>query len=88
MAIKKIDRLNARLNSEYQDKVRFLLDHGLTQIDLFKSAIDLMYDQYKAKYTPSANLILESNFVGSGKGASDLSSNYKDYLKLTEPTQS
>ncbi len=78
----ELERINARLDSESQTKVRFILEQqSLTQTEMVKAALDLLYQQFKAEQRSSAKAIELSGFVAASEGPEDLSENYKAYLQ-------
>ena len=78
----ELERINARLDPESQAKVRYILAHKpLTQTEMIKAALDLLYEQYKAEQLPSARAIALAGFVATSEGPEDLSENYKTLLQ-------
>lgn len=81
----QLDRINARLDADSQAKVRYILaQKPLTQTEMVKAALDLLYEQYKAEQLPSAKVIELSGFVATAEGPEDLSEKYKTFLQDVE----
>ena len=74
-------RINARLETEYIDKLE-LLKHQehLTTTEVIKKALSYYYEMKKRDNSTKIQQLLESDFIACGEGPEDLSENYKGYL--------
>ena len=74
-------RVNARLGREYEEKIRFLLEHtGANLTQLLKQAIDLYFREVKKGNVDAVLVLRQSGFVGCASGPDNLSETYKEDL--------
>lgn len=74
-------RINARLDEIHSRKLEYLkraTDAGVSEV--VKDAIDVYYDQMKARKPSAAEIFQESGFIGIAEGPEDLSTRYKEVL--------
>ena len=74
-------RVNARLDSSHEEKVKYIIDQTHESVtEVLKKAIDFYHQYVKKNKQPNSNIIFRSGFIGSGKGPEHLSSHYKTEL--------
>jgi len=74
-------RINARLDQDLEDKVRYILNNRkVSQTEMIRQALELLYSVVKSENESSARALLECGFVSGGAGPKNLSENYKTEL--------
>jgi predicted DNA-binding protein len=74
-------RINARLDEAHGERLRYLTRAtGDTVSEVLKRAIDLYYQQERARAGNARNVLEASGFIGIAEGDEDLSSRYKEAL--------
>ncbi len=77
-------RINARLDSIYEDKIKRLAHETKENVtNVLKKAIDLYYQHIQNTTKQHTDIILKSTFIGCADGDKNLSSNYKKLLKTS-----
>lgn len=76
-----MNRINARLEQEYMDKLEVLKSQQHSSIThVLKCAIDEYYASHVLVSSKQREALLASGFIGCADGAADLSESYKDHL--------
>jgi len=78
-------RINARLNDEYQEKLRLLqAQTGKSASEVVRDALELYYEA-RCQHKQNKVLILkQTGFIGVAEGHVDLSENYKSLLDWSD----
>ncbi len=76
-------RINARLDQDHSQKLEYLKRVTGANISVvIKEAIDAYYHMVTSKKRSTLDLLVQSNFIGSGESDENLSENYKELLSL------
>lgn len=74
-------RINARLDEEYERKLRYLMrTTGAGVSDVVKQGIDVLYERERQSAARPEKLLKDAGLIGCFDGPADLSTRYKDEL--------
>jgi hypothetical protein len=76
-----INRINARLDDETEEKLRLIRGRtGKSITDIVISSLDLYYRSLKTERANAADILARNGFIGCGSDEPNLSVNYKNRL--------
>lgn len=80
-------RINARLNDEYQEKLRLLqAQTGKSASEVVRDALDFYDDASRQHKQSKVAILKQTGFIGVAEGHADLSENYKRLLDGSDKT--
>ena len=75
-------RINARLDDDHSEKLRYLANAtGANVSEVLKHAIDLYYERLRRERRDSRSILEAVGFIGVGEAEEGLSSSYKTTLE-------